>query len=290
MRKYIIINKILLILLMCLAPAIVFGANAGKVDILVGTAQVLRGSELRWSNLKLAAPVMSGDVIRTLKDSKVRLSLVDGSFLLLTEKTKMKVDAVKPKGRSFFRVFTGKLRAIVKKIINKGSTFAVRTPTAVAGVKGTDFILLVKKGSTEVITIEGIVEVSNVLKNIVGEVSLRENYYTMVTRTEPPTEPALLTSDEIEDIINTNGLSEEAMRKEAGEIKDDDAKEKEEPQIFRDDDESNIEQPSGTGFDTLGAEIGAGVDVEEPEIEDIEPPAHGQGITIQDPPPPPDYE
>ena len=272
-------------------PSLVFAAEAGKVELLVGTAQSLGEKDLEWSRLKKGDPVMTGDVIRTLEDSKIKMSLIDGSFLLLTENSKTKIEDVKPTGKSFFRMFTGKLRAIVKKVISPSSTFSIRTQTAIVGVKGTDFVVILRRDATDVGTVDGSVLLRNVNPNIPGEVTVERNHVSTVTRTAPPTPPQRLTQEEMNELIAEAGLSEEELeeeaKKEEEETKGEEIKGEEkikEPEI-EEDKEGEIEKPEDIIEEgkIFGDTEFVDEKIIEPEIEDTD-----IGV-IQPPPQPPPY-
>jgi hypothetical protein len=88
-----------------------------------------------------------GDTVMTLEKSRVRFRMNDGSILSLASETKLKLtksvyDKKKKRRSSFLRMTIGKARFFVVKMLNfKRSAFKVRTPTAVCGVRGSDFIL-----------------------------------------------------------------------------------------------------------------------------------------------------
>jgi hypothetical protein len=287
------IIKILLCVALFILPVAAFGAGeAGKVEIVIHVAQNLEDKMMDWERLMLFDPVMGGSLVRTLKDSKLKLSLVDGTYLLLTEDSKLRVEDVKPKGKSFLKMFSGKLRAVVKKAVGKDTKLEVQTPTAVVGVKGTDFLVLLSKDVTEIIVYEGVVNVSNVLKSIAGQVEVRANYYTKVTRFAPPTEPVELSSDQKTKIVKKFGLSEELFNQEVEKIKKKDPKEEPTEKVEKEptkpgDIEGTVEPEEETPTDVPEepGDLGDGTDftgeiVDEPVIEDV-------NTGIGEPPPPP---
>ncbi len=274
-----------LILALALFPSLTLAANVGKVKKLVGQAHILKDSALKWDALKKGYPLNAGDIVRTMPRSTLMISLKDGSVLFLAEDTKLKIKAVSEKEESFFSMFSGKMRAVVRKRVNKRSKFKVRTRTALAGVKGTDFIIIIKKDLTIVVTYEGVVAVSNVIESIAGEVTLKQNYYTEVARNMPPTEPELLTPEEIEDIINDNGLSEEAMGEEPEDDLDDTGMGTPVETPTFDEEADDIEEPDEfndvitDSFDDFGFGDDDRV-ATEPDVND-------SGSLLDEPPPPP---
>ncbi len=307
-------NNILLLLCLMLIPLSAFGAaeKAGKVMLKIGRVHVLRGRSLNWARLRKGADVLVNDIIRTGKKSKVKIELKDDSMLYLSEESKFRIKAVKKKKRSFFRMFSGKMRAVVKKSTGKKSKFLIRTRTAVVGVRGTDFIVMIKDGVTKVVTFEGTVAVINALETIEGEVLVKQNYYTEVTRTLPPTDPIELSGFELGEIMRQSGLDEHRMEQdereeggsedrgerepgdefgdghpddrgeyEPGEPGDDDFFDGEPPE-FGDELGDDIEAPGGHIGDDDDGRLGLDDNNPEPDIEDTE-------FQIQEPPPPPPF-
>ena len=83
----------------------------------------------------------------TREKGRVRFKLNDGSILSLASETKLKLtksvyDKKKKRRSSFLQMALGKARFLVVKVLEfKRSEFKVKTPTAVCGVRGSDFIL-----------------------------------------------------------------------------------------------------------------------------------------------------
>ena len=104
--------------------------------------------------------LFKGDMIITGKDANVSFKLNDGSFISLSSDTEMKINkslyAPKQKTRSsFMEMITGKARFVVKKFVDaRHSEFEVKTRTAVAGVRGSDFIIDASETVTEITALE----------------------------------------------------------------------------------------------------------------------------------------
>jgi len=141
------ITRIVLITLLTVV-VLAFGANAqvvGQVDKVEGAPEVLRSGTAQWIPIRPADPLSVGDQLRTREGAKLSIRLNDDSVLTLAEKTVMTVDdqTLQPTGQntSIFSLLLGKMRAVVSERYKEpGSRFEVHTPTAVAGVRGTEFI------------------------------------------------------------------------------------------------------------------------------------------------------
>ncbi len=117
----------------------------GTVEKTEGAPEVLRSGTSKWIPIRSAESVSRGDQLRTREGTKMSIRLSDDSLLTLAEKTVITIDdqTLKPSGQntSIFSLVLGKVRAIVSdRYKEPGSRFEVRTPTAVAGVRGTEFI------------------------------------------------------------------------------------------------------------------------------------------------------
>jgi hypothetical protein len=88
-------------------------------------------------------------------------------------------------------MLTGKIRITVKKLF-KSDSLVVRTPTAIAGVRGTDFGVIATNSESKFIVFEGEVEVANSDSNIIKSFMLRESEESSVTKQGAPTEPRLV--------------------------------------------------------------------------------------------------
>lgn len=117
----------------------------GKVENMEGVPEIGRFGTEAWAPLPLGAEVSVGDQLRTRTHTKLALRLRDDSLLTLGENTVVTVDdhQLKPSAgvTAVFTLLLGRIRAVVSDRYKKpGSRFEVRTPIAVAGIRGTEFI------------------------------------------------------------------------------------------------------------------------------------------------------
>ena len=86
------------------------------------------GMELTWN-----------DIVQTDPNGRVRVKMSDDSLLSIGENTQLRITSHDPAThKTQVELAYGLLRAQIRKL-TAGETFEVRTPTAVAGVIGTDF-------------------------------------------------------------------------------------------------------------------------------------------------------
>jgi len=123
------------------------GRPVGKVQQVQGDVVIMHGNVLKGYKAARGTRLYKDDTVMTLESGRVRFKLNDGSILSLASETKLKLtksvyDKKKKRRSSFLQMALGKARFFVVKVLDfKRSEFKVKTPTAVCGVRGSDFIL-----------------------------------------------------------------------------------------------------------------------------------------------------
>ena len=140
------------------------GEAIGTVRAIKGTVLTIHRDEKTAYILKKGNKLYTSDTLISEEQSKAQAELKDGSFITLGPYTKMVFDKSiydpsKPTRNSLLNLLFGKAHFIVTKLVNfRNSRFNVKTPTAVAGVRGSDFAICVAPGSpltTTLMTGEG---------------------------------------------------------------------------------------------------------------------------------------
>lgn len=174
--------------------------------------------------------LFEGDRIRTSADGRADITLSDGSRLTLTALgnlvvSRYLISAKQDKREAGFDLISGRLKAYVSKLAAsiEQNVWQVKTPTAVAGVRGTEFFVLVDDGDdggeagTEVIVEEGEVEVSSSDAGIEGIARLVPGQFSRVLAGQGPASPqsAAALIDRIRRRFATAGERESQSRREA---------------------------------------------------------------------------
>jgi hypothetical protein len=143
-----------------------FTAVEGKVDVLSGGA-------LPAVSVKAGDNVFVKDVVRTKSGASAEINFVDGTILKVAQRSRIDISeyvSEDAKGKRIINLPRGKVEALVPPSLTKrieASTtenrFEIHTPNAVAGVRGTDYIVFCESNYTWVIVKEGIVRVYNPL-------------------------------------------------------------------------------------------------------------------------------
>lgn len=131
------------------------GQHAGQINAMVPAAtrnaQTAKpNDELQWN-----------DLLKTERSGRVRAGLTDGSILSLGSDSELKIvqhDATSQ--QTSLELNYGKVRSQVQKITQPGGKYEMRTPNAVIGVIGTDFLAEYEANRTTVICYEGSLSVT----------------------------------------------------------------------------------------------------------------------------------
>jgi hypothetical protein len=126
-----------------LAPRLEAQPRTAQVSALEGKADRARGAQRQ--PLAVGSGLSQGDVIETQKDSRLELRFSDASVLRLGPRAKLQLAEAHFGGPSRRRLsaklFFGKLWAKVTSVIQGDQKFQVETENAVAGVRGTQFLV-----------------------------------------------------------------------------------------------------------------------------------------------------
>jgi hypothetical protein len=167
----------------------------GTVEALVGDCTVARFGGSGAGALAIGSELYEGDRIRTAAGARLRLGFVDGTVIQLGESTDLVLDWFlhAPEAGTqnvLLRVSSGILRAIVELVLPRAAV-EVHTTTAVASVRGTDWISEVTPAATATVALEGQVALRNIEPAIAGEVVLGPGEGTTVNVGAPPTAPTV---------------------------------------------------------------------------------------------------
>lgn len=157
----------------CAAGALVGGmlifwtGAAFASDVIVGSVLAVRGAVF-WDTgggqqpLTANTPVHLGDVIVSTT-GKAKIALDDGTIISVGENSRLRVaeyDSTSNNFRTRVSLIAGVLRLLVAKVTAAGK-FEVESETAIAAVRGTDWVIEETLEQTSVALVSGVVAVSN---------------------------------------------------------------------------------------------------------------------------------
>ena len=223
--------KKILFLLSCLAVFCSAPLAARCADIFSGTLTDLSGEVVLqkedtgiWLPLKKNMPLQQGDRIKTGPGAGADILLDDGSMIRLGPQTdvilkELAADFQKKSITATVFLRLGKLIANVKKISGKDSHFSVHTPTAIAGVRGTQFAVNTKEsGETEVGVFDGLVSVARI--SAAGQelrdtaVMVKQGMEVLLEKAGKPSVPTPITGVMLDLKNKADSLCEQASQKQ----------------------------------------------------------------------------
>lgn len=157
-----------LLVIISLSPAAALAESVGSFSRVEGRVDILKSGSNYAVAVKVGDSVSMGDIIRTKSDGKAEVLFKDATTVRLAPGTRIKIDEYtfapdNSRKQGIIALLRGKIRAIVSKAkvasiipVSTGtSTFTVQTPTATAGVRGTDLFVFYDRGITGVLFKEG---------------------------------------------------------------------------------------------------------------------------------------
>ncbi|MGE3539917.1 MAG: FecR domain-containing protein [Candidatus Tectimicrobiota bacterium] len=159
--------------------------------LLQGQVTAQRPGEVQPRSLQPGSPVFAEDTIQTQASAKVQMLLIDATELSLGERATMTLSQLvfapeRHTHRGVVSIAQGIFRAVTKTVLPQ-TRFEIRTGTAVAAVRGTQWLGEVTPESTAIVVIQGEVAVSHSDPSISGTTSLSRGLGSEVHGRTPPT-------------------------------------------------------------------------------------------------------
>jgi len=187
-------------LLLVVATLLTLGGAAGAQEVgtiaaLEGAAEIGRAGS--WTPAAIGAAIQQGDELRTHHPGRMRIVFQDDSVLTVSDESQVVVDeqVFNPAAgqvRSVFGLLQGKVSALVGEYYHRaGTEYQIKTATAVAGVRGTEFVVAYQSDNdvTEVAGVSGRAEVHSILDPTGHGVLVSAHELTTVARGEFPESP-----------------------------------------------------------------------------------------------------
>lgn len=184
--------------------------SIGRVTALEGRVTVLRQGKFAPDPATLHKPVFQEDIIETERASKVRITLSDATVISLGEQSRFELRQFANGARQQTRpsrlaIAWGFFRAVFQERASS-SSMEVITPTAIAAIRGTDFMGEVTTASTAIVALEGTIVVSHARPTVGGFVTLTPGMGTTVKGDEPPSTPTKWSESRIEGLRRATAL------------------------------------------------------------------------------------
>ena len=190
-------------------------ALAAKLTYKEGVVSVSRNGA-PFAAVKTGQRLLEGDMVKTGKDAKATLTLSENSTINMGPESKLEIKQYffnyeTEKRNVVVKGYSGKMRFVVSKIFKASATggrtvwndsnFTVQTPTATAGIKGTEFVMVVSAKHTYFAVFKGAIAARNISVNYKGEVLLGVNQSSVVKHNAAPKPPADVTSQQKQNLM-----------------------------------------------------------------------------------------
>jgi tetratricopeptide (TPR) repeat protein len=140
-----------------------FALSVGKVTRAKGSVSFRSSGTASYKPVASGQEVREGNWVKTGKDGWVELTLSDNSRFTIANNSELEINTFaigRKKREGTFNLVQGKLRASVVKLAGRQTDIKVKSGTAVAGVKGTEFLMLSQGPANVFFGNEGTVAVS----------------------------------------------------------------------------------------------------------------------------------
>lgn len=197
---------------------------AGRINFVAGNVSVTTlDGQLRIPGK--GDRIETGDAIHTGRDGEVHVHMDDNGLIALRANTFLRIEAYQADGgaqdSAVFRLLRGSLRSITGWIgKNNAQRYAVRTPTATIGIRGTDHETLVLEDGEKAGTYEKVNSGETELATPLGKVSVASGQAAFAPKGTllPPSRlaviPAMFTPTDNESRIDADKKLLEATRDE----------------------------------------------------------------------------
>jgi hypothetical protein len=152
-------------------------------------------------------PVRIADVVETGPGSAAQVALTDDSFLNMAANSAIRAnqysfDVAKNRRTAIIKVLTGRVRCILFRTRSADSSFRIETDTALATADMlADFVIISKKGISEIAALDRGVTVRSSLPYVVGDVRVESNQRTAVKEKASPSAPVALSPRERKELL-----------------------------------------------------------------------------------------
>lgn len=173
-------------------------ADYGLFMVVKGDVKVQK-ADAAPTPAKVGLKVAVGDMIISAADSRAKIVMSDRNVINITPLTKIKIEkyATGANKNVELNLTEGKIRTNVEQEYDgEKSKFLIKTPTAVAGVRGTQFITSfdVKRDLTEVVTLKGTVALTS-LNSTMPPVLVNKGQGSSVAKDGAPEPPKVIPAD-----------------------------------------------------------------------------------------------
>jgi FecR protein len=167
-KKHILIRTMVVFFVILACSTAAGAAAVGRLTLVEGQVDLLKEGNLPAVAVKVGDPVGPKDVIRTKSMSRAQITFIDDSTLTISPESRIAIeefefDEARQKRSAVLKIFQGLALAVVNKVIKaEEPDFVVKTHTAIAGVRGTEFGIRLSPNSSTILNFKGSTQVGNI--------------------------------------------------------------------------------------------------------------------------------
>ncbi len=199
-----------------------FAADCGRFSVVKGDVTYKEKDKGDFSKARINKKICQGDTVKTGSDSRTKIVMADQNEINLSPETEMTLEvyANKPETgekKVLLNVLYGKMRSNVKQKYQDDSEshYRVKTKSAVAGVRGTEFLASYDRasGKSEVVTFKGEVAVGEIKGGqLVVQVTVKPGQFTSNRAGARMSEPKQLPARQLAQLNRETQLSDPTSR------------------------------------------------------------------------------
>ncbi|MGZ3771009.1 MAG: FecR family protein [Bdellovibrio sp.] len=199
---------------LCLSMTLFYSYAAVAADTMHGIFMVVKGdvsvsnSKQQNKKIKVGDKVFPGDVVESAKEARAKIVMTDRNVINISPETKLEIQKYENDGANKnveLNLQQGKVRNNVEqKYDGEKNKFIIKTPTAVAGVRGTQFFTSFDPSTriTSVVTLRGAVSLApaNVATGNMKPVIVQKGESSTMAPGSNPEPPKALPKEELRKI------------------------------------------------------------------------------------------
>jgi len=203
MKRFYIITAITAVFAVISVLPFAFAAKeaekTAKVTFVQGDVKVQKSGATAWDTAKAGLVLADGDTIKTAKASAVEISF-DKNNKNMVRLEEESTAILRGKSLNRIELPVGRIRSLVKSL-KKESSFDIKTPTVVAGARGSgwDVIASDKRDNVKAFEDEIFVQSYDQQGKLIKEIFVREGWEVLVDRFQSPGELIELTDKDRND-------------------------------------------------------------------------------------------
>ncbi len=215
-------SKFLILLGTFLFSFNLWAADCGRFSVVKGDVTYKEKDKADYTKARINKKICQGDSVKTGSDSRAKIVMADKNEINLSPETEMKLEVYannpeKGEKKVLLNVLYGKMRSNVKEKYkdNEENHYRVKTKSAVAGVRGTDFLTSFDRasGKSQVVTFTGEVAVGEMKGGqLVVQVLVRPGHATSNRIGQRASRPRPVAQSEMARMNRETNVSEPSVR------------------------------------------------------------------------------